>query len=62
MLFNYGSLHHQINDNKKFRQIAGNFDCHADTVVRRRSHRPMEHIQGLANLNEAHKTITKHNF
>ena len=29
MLFSYVSGHQQIDDNKKCRQIAGNFDCHA---------------------------------
>ncbi len=28
-------------------RIAGDFDCHADAVVRRGAHRPMEHIQGF---------------
>jgi hypothetical protein len=37
----------QINDNEKHRQIAGNFDCHADVVVRCGVHRPMEHIPGF---------------
>jgi hypothetical protein len=36
-----------INDNKKCRQIAGNFDHHADVAVQCRAHRPMEHIQGF---------------
>jgi hypothetical protein len=31
----------------KCRQIAGNFDCHADAAVRRGAHRPVEHIQGF---------------
>jgi hypothetical protein len=26
---------------------SGNFDCHADAAVRRRAHRPMEHLQGF---------------
>ena len=51
MLFNYGSLHHQINDNKKCRQIAGNFDCHADAAVRCKAHRQMEQIQGFIQSN-----------
>ena len=25
----------------------GNFDCHADAPVQRRTHRPIEHVQGL---------------
>jgi hypothetical protein len=45
MLFSYGSGQQRINDNKKCRQIARDFYCHADAVVQRGSHRPMEHIQ-----------------
>jgi len=37
----------QIDNNKKFRRIAGNVDCHADAAVRHKAHRPMEHIQGF---------------
>jgi hypothetical protein len=47
MLFSYGSGQQGINNNKKCRQIAGNFDCHADAVVQRGVHLPMEHIQGF---------------
>ena len=47
MLFIYGSGGQRINRNKKCRQIAGNFDCHADAVVRNGVHRPMEHTQGF---------------
>ena len=47
MLFSYGCGHQWIDDNKKCRQIAGNFYCHADAAVRRGSHRPMEHVQGF---------------
>jgi hypothetical protein len=36
-----------IGDDKKCRQIAGNFDHHADAAVRFGVHRPMEHIQGF---------------
>jgi hypothetical protein len=32
---------------KKCRQIAGNFDGHGDAAVRRGAHRSMEHIQGF---------------
>jgi hypothetical protein len=35
----------EINGSKKCRQIAGNFDCHADASVQCGTHRPMEHIQ-----------------
>jgi hypothetical protein len=31
----------------KFRQIAGNFGCHGNAAVRRRAHRPIEHIEGF---------------
>ena len=48
MLFSYGSSgQQQINDNQKCRQIARDFDCHADAAVRRGAHRPMEHAQGF---------------
>jgi hypothetical protein len=47
MLFSYGSGQQRINDNEKCRQIARDFDCHADAAVRRGAHRPMEHIHGF---------------
>jgi len=47
MLFSYGSGQQQIDNNEKFRQIAGNFDCHADVAVRRGEHCSMKHIQGF---------------
>jgi hypothetical protein len=47
MLFSYGYGQQQIGDNKKSRQIAGNFDCHTDAAVRHGAHRPIEHIQGF---------------
>ncbi len=37
----------EIGDDKKWRQIAGEFDCHADVAVRRGAHRPMAHVQGF---------------
>jgi len=37
----------QINNNKKYRQIAGNFDCHVDAAMQCRVHHPMEHILGF---------------
>jgi hypothetical protein len=37
----------EINDNKKCRQIAGNFDGHADAAVRCGTHVWMEHIPGF---------------
>jgi hypothetical protein len=37
----------KINDEKKCRQIAGNFDCHADAAVQRGAHCPMERISGF---------------
>ena len=47
MLFSYGSGQQRINDNEKCRQIARDFDCHADAAVQRGAHRPMEHIRGF---------------
>ncbi len=45
MLFSHGSGQQRIDDNKKCRRIAGDFDGHGDAAVRREAHRPMEHIQ-----------------
>ncbi len=36
-----------IGDDKKCRQIAGNFDHHANAAVRCGAHSPMEHIHGF---------------
>ena len=47
MLFNYFSGQQRIDDNKKCRQIAGEFDGYGDAAVWRGAHRPMEHIQGF---------------
>ena len=47
MLFSYGSGQQRINDNEKCRQIARDFDCHADAAVQCGAHRPMEHIRGF---------------
>ena len=47
MLFCHGSGQQRINDNKKCRQIAGNFDGHGDAAVQREAHHLMEHIQGF---------------
>ena len=47
MLFSYVSGQQRISNNNKCRQIAGNFDCHADTAIRHRAHRLIEHIQGF---------------
>ena len=47
MLFSYVSGQQRIGNNKKCRQITGNFDCHAYAAVRRGAHRPIEHIQGF---------------
>jgi hypothetical protein len=47
MLFSYVSGQQRIGNNKKCRQIAGDFDCHAYTAVQRGVHRPIEHIQGF---------------
>jgi len=37
----------QIANNKKCRQIAGDFDCHAVAAVRCGAHRLVEHILGF---------------
>jgi hypothetical protein len=37
----------EIDDNKKYWQIAGNIDGHADAVVQCSMHCPMEHIPGF---------------
>ncbi len=47
MLFSHGSGQQRIDDNKKCRRIAGDFNGHGDAAVRRGAHRPMEHIQGF---------------
>ena len=47
MLFSYGYGQQQISDNKKCRQIAGDFDCHVDAAVRLGAHRLIEHAQGF---------------
>ena len=47
MLFSHGSGQQRIDDNKKCRRIAGDFDGHGDAAVRREAHCPMEQIQGF---------------
>ena len=49
MLFSYvsGQQQQRIGNNKICRQIAGDFDCHADAARRCGAHHPMEHIQGF---------------
>ena len=47
MLFSYGYGQQQNGDNKKCRQIAGDFDCHRDAVAWRGAHRPVQHVQGF---------------
>ena len=47
MLFINVGGQQQIGNNQKCRQIAGDFDCHEDAVVRCGVHRPMEHIPGF---------------
>jgi hypothetical protein len=37
----------EIEDNKKWTKIAGDFDGHTDAAVRYRAHHPMEHIPGF---------------
>jgi len=47
MLFSYVGRQRRIGDNKKCRQIAGDFDSHADAAVRCGAIRLMEHIPGF---------------
>jgi len=37
----------EINDNKKCKSNAGDFDCRADVAVQYGAHRPMVHIPGF---------------
>ena len=77
MLFSHGGGQQRIDDNKKCRRIAGDFDGHGDAAVRHEAHRPMEHIRRhwasacavsprrppwSMISNKTHKTLTKHNF
>jgi hypothetical protein len=36
-----------IKDDKKYTSNAGNFDCHADTVVQCWAHPPLKRIRGF---------------
>ncbi len=47
MLFSDGYGQQQIGDKTTCRQISGDFDCHMDAAVQRRSHRPLEHVHGF---------------
>jgi hypothetical protein len=50
----------EINNDEKFRQIAGHFDHHADGAIQRRVHHPKEHISGFtqeASLDAATGTV-----
>ena len=47
MLFSYHYGQQRISDNKKCRQIAGDFDCHTDAAVQHGAHCPIEHVQGF---------------
>jgi hypothetical protein len=47
MLFSYVSGKQRIDDNKKCRQIAGDFDCHGNAAVQRGAHCQIEHVQGF---------------
>ncbi len=47
MLFSYVGGQQQIGNNKKCRQIAGDFDCHANAAVRCGAHLQMEQIPGF---------------
>jgi len=37
----------KIDDNQKYTSNTGNINCHADTAVQCRAHRPMKHILGF---------------
>jgi len=41
MLFSHGSGQQRIDDNKKCRRIAGDFDGHGNAAVQREAHCPM---------------------
>ncbi len=43
----YGCGQQRNRQDKKCRQINGNFDGHGDAAVRRGAHRPMKHIRGF---------------
>jgi hypothetical protein len=47
MLFSYGYGDNGINDDKKWRQINNNIDCHTAGAIRRDAHCPMERIRGF---------------
>ncbi len=47
MLFSYCCGWQWNRRQQKWRQIAGNFDCHGDAAVRRGVHHPIEHVQGF---------------
>ncbi len=47
MLFSYCCGWQWNQRRQKWRQIAVNFDCHGDAVVRRGEHQPIEHDQGF---------------
>ncbi len=47
MLFSNHYGQQQIGDNKKCRQITGDFDCHTDAAVQHGAHRPIEHVKGF---------------
>jgi len=61
MLLSYGYGQQRIGDNKKCRQIAGNFDCHTDVAVRRGAYHPIQHIQGRGGIdkNKLKKNLKK---
>ena len=44
---NFGYAQTKIGNDKKCRQITGNFDQHADAMMRSGAHCPMEHIEGF---------------
>ena len=52
MLFSHGSGQQRIDDKKKCRWIAGDFDGHGNAAVQREAHRRMEHIQASLEATE----------
>ena len=45
--YTYIMCKQRIDDNKKCRRIAGDFDCHADAAVQCGVHHLMDHILGF---------------
>jgi len=45
----------RVNDNRKCRRIAGDFDCHGDAAVQCGVHHPMKHILGFTRSGCRHR-------